>query len=88
MSPLNLIYWIKLILGIFTAALCVLLGVNNILSGIVVSIAVYLVSDKILKQIFVSKVEKPSDITKTGLTIYVCAWLLFWTLLYTLLLLH
>lgn len=85
MNPLNLIYWIKLLLGIFTAVLCILLGISNIISGITLSIAVYLISDKILRQIFITKVKKLSDVTKTGITIYIFAWLFFWALLYTLL---
>lgn len=85
MSPLNIIYWIKVALGFFTATLCVLLGVNNIISGIALSMAVYVLSDKILRQIFIAKVSKPSDITKTGMVIYILSWIFFWALLYTLL---
>jgi len=85
MEPLNVIYWIRLGLGAFTGVLCVLLGVNNIFSGIMLSLAVYVISDRILRQIFIAKVSKPSEITKTGLSIYVTAWIFFWILLYTLL---
>ncbi len=85
MKPLNVIYWIKLGLGAFAGILCVLLNVNNIFSGIMISLAVYIISDRILRQIFIAKVDKPSDITKTGVSIYVAAWIFFWILLYTLL---
>ncbi|MEM2442580.1 MAG: hypothetical protein QW502_00335 [Candidatus Bathyarchaeia archaeon] len=47
--------------------------------------AVYVLSDKILRQIFIAKVNKPSDITKTGIMIYILSWIFFWALLYTLL---
>ncbi len=72
-------------LGALAAVICVLSGVNNIFGGVTISIAVYLISDRILRQIFVSKVDKPSDVTKTGLSVYVSAWIFFWALLYTLL---
>ncbi|MCD6466075.1 hypothetical protein J7L27_06910 [Candidatus Bathyarchaeota archaeon] len=85
MEPLNLIYWIKMGLGAFVGVLCVLLKVNNIFSGIMISLAVYVISDRILRQIFIAKVSKPSEITKTGVSIYVTAWIFFWVLLYTLL---
>lgn len=85
MEPLNIIYWVKLGLGAFAGILCVLLGVDNIFSGIMISLAVYVVSDRILRQIFIAKVGKPSEITKTGLSIYITAWIFFWILLYTLL---
>jgi ABC-type uncharacterized transport system permease subunit len=84
MEPLNIIYWIKLALGVLTAVMCMILKVNNILSGIMLSTAIYLISDKILRQIFIAKVSKPSDITKTGLSIYISSWIFFWALLYTL----
>jgi len=84
MEPLNIIYWIKLALGALTAIVCMILKVNNVLSGIMLGIAIYLISDKILRQIFIAKVSKLSDITKTGLSIYISSWIFFWALLYTL----
>lgn len=88
MEPLNIIYWIKVALGALVGALCVLLRVNNIFSGIMLSIAAYLVSDKILRQVFIAKVSKPSDITKTGIGIYIASWVFFWVLLYTIIYPH
>lgn len=84
MEPLSVIYWIKFGLGVFAATLCVVLNITNIFSGIVLCIAVYLVSDRILRQIFITKVSKPSSITRTGIEIYFTSWIFFWILLYTL----
>jgi len=84
MEPLNLIYWIKLGLGILSAALCTALKITNIFSGIVLCIAIYLISDKILKQVFITKVSKSSIITRTGIEIYLASWIFFWILFYTL----
>ncbi|MEM3955837.1 MAG: hypothetical protein QW424_03685 [Candidatus Bathyarchaeia archaeon] len=84
MEPLNLIYWIKFGLGILAAILCMILRVDNILFGIMISILIYMVGDKILKQIFIAKVSNLSAITKTGISIYFMSWAFFWILLYTL----
>lgn len=88
MEPLNVIYWIKVALGALVGALCVLLRVNNIFSGIMLCVATYLVSDKILRQVFIAKVNKLSDITKTGIGIYIASWIFFWVLLYTIMYSH
>lgn len=84
MKPLNLIYWIKLGLGALAAVLCVALRISDILSGILICIAVYLIGDTVLRLIFAAKVDKPSRITKVGIGIYFMAWIFFWILLYTL----
>jgi len=72
-------------LGALTAVLCILLSVNNIFAGISIGMLVYVVSDRLLRQIFIEKVEKTSVVTKTGIGIYIVTWLFFWILLYTLL---
>ncbi|MCX8170728.1 MAG: hypothetical protein N3E47_01970 [Candidatus Bathyarchaeota archaeon] len=88
MEPLNIIYWVKVALGALAGALCVILRINNIFSGVMLCMAVYLVSDKILRQIFIAKVSKPSDVTKTGIGIYIASWVFFWVLLYTIIYPH
>ena len=84
MKPLSLIYWTKVCLGALAAFICILLGVNNLFTGIGVGLLIYLISDRILKQLFIEKV-KPSVIIKTGIGIYIISWVFFWILLYTLL---
>ena len=84
MKPLSVIYSIKIVLGAFTAILCILLKVDNIINGAAVSVLVYLVADRLLKQIFIEKVETQSTVTKTGVGIYIMTWLLLWILLFTL----
>ncbi len=80
-----LIYAIKILLGVVTAILCFVLGVNNILAAIGICLMVYFSADWILRQVFIEKVEKLSVVTKTGVGIYVITWLFVWILLYTLL---
>ena len=83
MEPLNLIYLIKVCLGALTAIICLIIPVTDLFTGISVGLMVYLVSDRLLKQIFIEKVEKPSTVTKTGIGIYVIIWVFFWILIYT-----
>jgi len=83
LEPLSLIYWIKLCLGVLAAFICILLGVNNIITGAMIGFITYIVSDKVLKQLFIDKVENPSDVTKTGIGIYIITFVFVWALLYT-----
>ena len=84
MEALRLIYWIKVGLGILAAVICILLPADNLISGIGVGILTYLVSDRILKRLFIDKVDEPSTVTKTGIGTYIIAWVFFWVLLFTL----
>jgi len=83
LKPLNLIYLIKICLGALTAIICLLLGVDSLFTGVAVGLLVYLVADRILKQVFMAKVEKQSVVTKTGIGIYIITWLFLWILLFT-----
>ncbi len=83
MEPLDIIYTVKAFLGALTAIICILLRVSNIFTAIGIAMIVYLSSDRILKQIFIGKVER-SMVTKTGIGIFVITWLFLWILLYTL----
>ncbi len=85
MDPLSVIYATKVVLGVLTAVLCLLLGVDSIITGVSVGLIVYLVSDRILKQIFIEKVKNLSTVTKTGIGIYIIMWFFLWILIYTLL---
>ena len=82
MKPLDIIYIVKAMLGALTALICLLLKVENILTAVGIAMLIYLSSDKILKQIFIEKVEK-SVVTKTGVGIFIIMWLFLWILLYT-----
>ena len=84
METLDKIYWIKLFLGAATALICVVLRVNDIFLGAAIGVATYAFSDRILRQLFIDKVEKPFVVTKTGYGIYVLSLAFFWVLLYTL----
>jgi ABC-type uncharacterized transport system permease subunit len=61
-----------------------MLGVNNIVSGVGIAMLVYLITDRLFKQIFIQKVEKLSEITKTGIGIFVITWIFMWILIFTL----
>ena len=82
MKPLDIIYIVKAMLGALTALICLLLRVEDIITAVGIAMLVYLSSDRILKQIFIEKVEK-SVVTKTGVGIFIITWLFLWILLYT-----
>lgn len=84
LEPVTLIYWVKVALGVVSAILCVLLPVGNLFGGIGIGVLTYVVSDKVLRRMFIGKIDKPSTITKTGIGIFVIAWVFFWVLLFTL----
>ena len=83
MKPLDIIYTVKAFLGALTALICILLGINDIITAVGIALLIYIGSDRILRQIFIEKVEK-STVTKTGIGIFIITWLFLWILLYTL----
>jgi len=82
LKPLDQIYTVKAILGALTAVICLLLRIESLITAVAIAMLIYLTSDKILKQIFIEKVEK-STVTKTGIGIFIITWLFLWILLYT-----
>ena len=83
MKPQDIIYMVRGFLGVLTAVICLLLRVGDIITAVGIAIIIYWSSDRILKQIFVGKVER-SEVTKTGIGIFIITWLFLWILLYTL----
>jgi len=82
LKPLDVIYTVKAFLGALTAVICILLRVEDLFTAVGIAMLIYLSSDRILKQIFIEKVEK-STVTKTGIGIFIITWLFLWILLYT-----
>ena len=58
--------------------------VQSFLNSASIAILVYIISYYVLKARFGTKVAKPQKILTAGIGIYILAWLVFWTLLYTL----
>jgi len=83
MKPLSQIYLIRVCLSIVAAALCVVLGFNNLISGLWFSIIVYLLSYYFIKQLFIDKVEKTSKIFTTGIGGYFLVWLVAWVMFFS-----
>jgi len=71
-------------LGALAAVLCLGMA-KEVFTAASIGIIVYAISDKILRQIFIEKVEKPSVVTKTGIGIFIMAWVMLWIMLYTML---
>ncbi len=95
------IYWIRLGLGILAAILSALYSeaagvfrqtllerttdITVLLNSLSITLLVYLVSYYAIKAKFASQVNKPSKLLSTGIGAYFLAWIVFWTLLYTIL---
>ncbi len=95
------IYWIRLGLGLTAAVLSTLysvaagvfakapidrpLDITVLLNSISIALLVYLVSYYIIKAKFATQVDKQSKLLSTGIGVYFLAWIVSWTLLYTIL---
>jgi len=95
MKTLEIIYWLRLALGITAALICTGYGITTntivkenptyttLLNGVSIALVIYLMSYYIIKSKFSLKVEKPQKLVTTGMGIYFISWIAFWTLLYT-----
>ena len=86
MKPLDILYWIRAILGAMSGAICTLVGLtnplyNDLLYGLSLALLVYMVTNYILRQIFIGRVEKASKVLTTGIGAYFLVWIVTWILL-------
>lgn len=86
MKPLTVIYWSRVGLGVIAGLSCTLLGRDSFLSGLSFGILFYILTYYIVKNRFVAKVEKASELFKMGIGVYflslIVSWVLFYTLIY------
>ncbi|MBN1357683.1 hypothetical protein JW988_02840 [Candidatus Bathyarchaeota archaeon] len=92
MKPLEIIYWIRVILaivaGVISAVVATLFGAaefNTFLNGVTIALAIYLISYYALKAKFANQVEKQSKIMSMGIFMYFIAWAVFFILFYSIL---
>ena len=83
METLSTIYWIRVVLGIGAALICVALNVEDIFTGISLGLLFYILTNYILKWLFIAKVQDSSKLLTTGIGIYFLTWIVAWILLYT-----
>ena len=86
MEPSNVLYWIRVGLGIIAALICTLLRLDDFLSGLSLGILFYVLTFYVLKRRFATQVEKPSKVFTMGIGAYFMSWIVSWGLFYTLLL--
>ncbi len=96
MRPLVQLYWLRVALGIIAGAISAILAtylqatplagdpMSILLYCISIALLVYLISYRILKVRYENKVEKASKITLMGIGMYFFAWIAFFVLFYTL----
>ena len=97
MRPLETVYWLRFVFGFLAALVCVgyAVGTNVIsssefsfnvfLNSTSLAIIFYLLTYYFVKYKFTSLVQKPQKLLTTGIGIYFLSWIVFWTLLYTIL---
>ena len=96
MKPLETLYWLRFVLGVIAALICIGYGlatntvkdepnINVLMNGVAFAFIVYVLSYYMIKPKFIWKVDKPQKIFTTGIGIYILSWLVFWALLYTIL---
>ena len=84
MKPLSVVYSIRVCLGIVAGAMCVLLRLDDLLTGVSIGIFFYFLTYYVLKHFFVAKVEKPSKILTMGIGAYFLTFAVAFGLLFTL----
>jgi hypothetical protein len=94
MKPLETLYWLRFILGIVAALVCVgyehAVGLIStefnlviLFNGIAFALIVYILSYYAIRPKFILKMDKPQKVFTTGIGIYFLSWLVFWVLFYT-----
>jgi len=87
MKPTTIIYWTRACLGVATALICALLSAVasiSFLNGVTIALLFYIITYYVYKRLFLIKVEKSSKIFTTGIGAYFLAWIVAWTMFYTL----
>ncbi len=94
MTPVVQLYWVRVVLGIVAGAItavlaAVLAGAKGIsdtgtlLNSITLALLIYFVTYYILRGFYKNKIEKQSKILSTAVGMYFFAWLSFFVLFYT-----
>jgi hypothetical protein len=94
MTPVVQLYWLRVVLGIVagavTAVLAAVLGgsaglgdFTTLLNSITLALLIYFVTYYILRGYYKTKIEKQSKILSTAIGMYFFAWLSFYVLFYT-----
>ncbi|XHH09012.1 MAG: hypothetical protein ACFCUE_15830 [Candidatus Bathyarchaeia archaeon] len=96
MKPIVTIYWLRMVLGITAGAISAALsrylettgmeGTSILLYSISLTLLIYLITFRLIKNKFQNQVEPPSKITMTGIGMYFFAWIAFYVLFYTIIL--
>lgn len=96
MRPLEKVYWFRFVFGFLASLLCVgyAVGTSSISSGpdfptylflnsASLAIIFYLLTYYLVRFKYKFLVEKTTKLMTTGIGIYFLSWIVFWTLLYT-----
>jgi hypothetical protein len=99
MRPMETVYWLRFVFGFLAALVCVgyavatgvisssdpFGGTTVFLNSASLAIVFYLLTYYVVKYRFRPFVQKPQKLLTTGIGVYFLSWIVFWTLLYTIL---
>lgn len=90
------VYWLKLVLGIIAAVICLGYGIatdmirndafilSTFMNSLSLAIVIYLISHYlVIKRMFALQVEKPQKLFTMGIGVYFLTWIVLWVLLYS-----
>lgn len=94
MTPVVQLYWIRVVLGIVAGAITAVLAAvlagasgmtdfTTLLNSITLALLIYFVTYYVLRGFYKNKIEKQSKILSTAIGMYFFAWLSFFVLFYT-----
>jgi hypothetical protein len=99
MKAIQKVYWLRLVFGIVAALICAGYGfatgsittdassfkITTFLNNMSLAIIVYVISYFLIKNRFMSKVDRPQKLFTMGIGMFFLSWIVSWVLLYTLL---
>ena len=93
MTPTVQLYYIRVVLGLFAAALSAVIallignptGITTLINAFTIALIVYLLSYYALRGFYKDKIEKQSKILSTAVLMYFLVWLPFFVLFFTML---
>ncbi len=94
MTPVVQLYWLRVIIGIVAGAITAVLAavlaggsgmtdLTTLLNGVTLALLIYFATYYILRGFYKNKIEKQSKILSTAIGMYFFAWLSFFVLFYT-----
>ena len=94
MKSLEIVYWLRLGLGVIAGILCAGYGlatntitsnpnINTFINGFSIALVTYILSYYLIKFRFSNKIDDTRKMATSGLGIFLLSWIVTWVILYT-----